>query len=121
MRGFLEANPIYKGRDLYVTGESYAGHFIPHFAHKLAAQQYPGLPLEVNLRGIAIGNGLTDAYAQYPSYARYSLERDLVSPSEDAKLMAAFPVCEDLITESRDAGFLQGLTEAEQALTKIEA
>ena len=29
---FLEANPEFKGRDYYLTGESYAGHFIPAIA-----------------------------------------------------------------------------------------
>jgi len=29
MLGFLERYPEFKGRALYITGESYAGHYIP--------------------------------------------------------------------------------------------
>jgi len=29
MTGFIERYPEYKGRSLFVTGESYAGHYIP--------------------------------------------------------------------------------------------
>lgn len=27
--------PEFKGRDIYITGESYAGHYIPNIARKL--------------------------------------------------------------------------------------
>ena len=29
IRGFIEQNPEFKGRDFFITGESYAGHYIP--------------------------------------------------------------------------------------------
>lgn len=33
---FLDQNPSYKGRAIYLSGESYAGHYIPVFAKYIA-------------------------------------------------------------------------------------
>jgi len=35
IQGFLVENPEYVGRDFYITGESYAGHYIPAIAYYL--------------------------------------------------------------------------------------
>merc|ERR1711990_209723 len=76
LKGFVEQNPQFKGRDFYITGESYAGHYVPAIAYHLTHDE-TGVPL--SLKGIAIGNGLTDPFAQYPAYAPYSYENGLVS------------------------------------------
>ena len=60
LQNFLEAFPQYKGRKLFITGESYAGHFIPAIAtHILEKQGTPGA-IDVTLAGLAIGNGWID-------------------------------------------------------------
>ena len=59
LNGFLEQNPEYIGRDFYITGESYAGHYIPAIAWHLLNKD---TGVKLNLKGIAIGNGLTDAF-----------------------------------------------------------
>ncbi|KAI8614985.1 peptidase S10, serine carboxypeptidase [Chytriomyces sp. MP71] len=50
--------------NLFITGESYAGTYIPYIAQNLiqAKNLTDGSP--INLRGIAIGNGLFDVNAQ---------------------------------------------------------
>ncbi len=47
-----------------MTGESYAGKYVPAIAHKiwLANQQQP--KVKINLAGVAIGDGLSDPYTQ---------------------------------------------------------
>jgi len=32
LQGFMDKHPEFKGRPLYIAGESYAGHYIPAFA-----------------------------------------------------------------------------------------
>ena len=76
LRGFVEQNPEYAGRDFYITGESYAGHYVPAIAYYL---EFVETDLDLTLKGIAIGNGLTDPYEQYPAYAPFSYENDLIS------------------------------------------
>ena len=76
LKGFLEQNPEYEGRDFFITGESYAGHYVPAIAYELLTE---ATDVKLNLKGIAIGNGLTDPFAQYPAYATFSYENNLIS------------------------------------------
>ncbi|KAF8029920.1 hypothetical protein BT93_E2359 [Corymbia citriodora subsp. variegata] len=47
--------PQYKGRDFFITGESYAGHYVPELARLIVKSK-----VEINLKAIAIGNPLLD-------------------------------------------------------------
>jgi len=98
LRGFVEQNPEYAGRDFYITGESYAGHYVPAIAHYLA---FEATDVNLNLKGMAIGNGLTDPFAQYPAYATFSYENGLISKKWDDVLTGGFKACQGLIYESQ--------------------
>mmetsp|Transcript_130444 Transcript_130444/g.194178 ORF Transcript_130444/g.194178 Transcript_130444/m.194178 type:complete len:98 (-) Transcript_130444:672-965(-) len=89
MHAFLAKHPELKGRDFFITGESYAGHYIPAAAYYFLFNT----TLSVNLKGIAIGNGLVDPYNQYPAYADFAYENKLVGKIEYYALKAAFKVC----------------------------
>ncbi|KAL7056413.1 hypothetical protein AAHC03_020948 [Spirometra sp. Aus1] len=52
LQNFFERFPAYKGRELYITGESYGGVYVPTLALLVASKP------EFNLRAIAVGNGL---------------------------------------------------------------
>lgn len=45
MNGFYEKHPEFKGRKLYLSGESYAGHYMPLILH--ANEIHPHLKVEV--------------------------------------------------------------------------
>ena len=57
--------------------------------------------VKLNLKGIAIGNGLTDPFAQYPAYAKFSYENNLISSMWDDVLIGGFKACDGLIYESQ--------------------
>jgi len=90
IKGFLEQNPEYKLRDFYVSGESYAGHYVPAIAYYYLNNM---TDLEVNFKGIAIGNGWVDPYMQYPEYADFAYENDLVGTTEYYFLKGGYFVC----------------------------
>lgn len=97
LRGFLVQNPQFEGRDFYITGESYAGHYVPAISHYLLNE---ATDVNLNLKAIAIGNGLTDPFAQYPAYATFSYENDLITKQWEEVLNGGFKACQALIYES---------------------
>jgi len=77
LRHFFNLHPDFLKNPLWITGESYAGKYIPHIFHELDHQitldrsnkgQFSGLKLE----GMIIGNGLYNASAQYKSIGLYA-------------------------------------------------
>ncbi|KAL4462598.1 hypothetical protein ABPG74_000428 [Tetrahymena malaccensis] len=92
--GFLEQNPEYKGRPLFVTGESYAGHYIPAIGAELVKQANK----DINLQGLAIGNGWVTPQVQQPAYGEYAHKNKLISDFEYyAIVKPAYSICEGLI------------------------
>ncbi|KAF8390249.1 hypothetical protein HHK36_024774 [Tetracentron sinense] len=57
---WLEEFPKYKDSDLYLTGESYAGHYVPQLAALLLEHNKKPNITPIKLKAIAIGNPLLD-------------------------------------------------------------
>lgn len=73
---FLARYPGLAASELYITGESYAGHYVPQLAQLIwrGADANP-----VNLRGLAIGNAWTDSGVDNLGAAFYWWTHALVS------------------------------------------
>lgn len=50
---WLERFPEYKTRDFYMTGESYAGHYVPQLAYTILVNN-KNSDQNINLKGIAV-------------------------------------------------------------------
>ncbi|KAK1415328.1 hypothetical protein QVD17_31107 [Tagetes erecta] len=57
---WLERFPQYKTRDFYITGESYAGHYVPELAYTILLNNKKTNQSIINIKGIAIGNAWVD-------------------------------------------------------------
>ncbi|KAL3614190.1 hypothetical protein CASFOL_042264 [Castilleja foliolosa] len=57
---WLERFPEYKTRDFFLTGESYAGHYVPQLAQLILQNNKNTNHTIINLKGIAIGNAYID-------------------------------------------------------------
>ncbi|WJX32924.1 calponin, variant 2 [Trifolium repens] len=57
---WLERFPEYKTRDFYITGESYAGHYVPQLASTIIQNNKYFKQTIINLKGISIGNAWID-------------------------------------------------------------
>ncbi|RLO01492.1 hypothetical protein DYB28_015649 [Aphanomyces astaci] len=65
----------FKNRHFYVTGESYAGQYIPYLVHKLIKEPLDG----VSLVGLAIGNPVTDDTIDGNAYMDYYYSHGMIS------------------------------------------
>ncbi|XP_055962214.1 serine carboxypeptidase-like 45 [Mercurialis annua] len=66
--------PEYMNRDFFITGESYAGHYVPQLANLIFQSG-----LKFNLKGIAIGNPLMEFDTDLNSQGDYYWSHGLIS------------------------------------------
>jgi len=65
---FYQVFPEEIMNDLYITGESYGGHYIPAFGYKIYVENQGKPQLYMNLKGVAIGDGWVDPINMVPAY-----------------------------------------------------
>jgi serine carboxypeptidase-like clade 2 len=61
LKGFLEKFPHLVENDLYLSGESYAGHYVPNLAYAILKSNENSSKPRLNLQGFLVGNPWTDA------------------------------------------------------------
>lgn len=92
LQTFFESFPQYKGLDFFVTGESYAGHYVPSVSYRIfKANQKSEGPYDIPLTGLAIGNGLVYPLLQYEDYAPYAHDNEMIT-DEEYKTLAEYYV-----------------------------
>lgn len=104
---FYQAFPNLVKNPLFITGESYAGHYTVAVAHRIwQYNQQGGNNLVIPLGGVAVGNGLTDPLLQYQAYApmaytQCQLEKGqpCVSKSAYEQMQQALPQCLSMIQQ----------------------
>ncbi|BGP54355.1 hypothetical protein JCM8202_000788 [Rhodotorula sphaerocarpa] len=75
---FYEKFPKFKDVDFHVSGESYAGTYLPNIAsviHNHNKKKPTPSSLSIPLKSVLIGNGLTDAYTQFASVPDWSCNK----------------------------------------------
>lgn len=51
---WLKRFPEYKNREFYISGESYAGHYVPQLAHNIISHNKKAKKTIINLKGILV-------------------------------------------------------------------
>ena len=75
---WLERFPHYQGRDFFITGESYGGHYVPYLAKQLWDHMNDSKPY-ILFKGFAIGNPWTDPAVDYRGEVDFWYSRALIS------------------------------------------
>lgn len=74
--GWYKKFPEYRNREFFITGESYAGHYVPQLAQLIIQSN-----MKFNLKGIAIGNPLLEFNTDFNSRAAFLWSHGLISDS----------------------------------------
>ncbi|KAK6916474.1 Peptidase S10, serine carboxypeptidase [Dillenia turbinata] len=76
---WLERFPEYKTRNFFLTGESYAGHYVPQLAQLILENNKITNQTVINLKGIAIGNAWIDYETGWKGLYDYFWTHALIS------------------------------------------
>ncbi|KAF2396421.1 putative carboxypeptidase CpyA/Prc1 [Trichodelitschia bisporula] len=100
---FFKQFPEYATQDFHISGESYAGHYIPVFAHEILSHK----KRNINLKSVLIGNGLTDGLTQYEYYKPMACGDGgwpaVLGAGECQSMENAYPRCAALIEQCYDS------------------
>lgn len=106
--GFLRKHPRFQNNDIYLFGESYAGHYVPATARIILEHNKKSSDDErVNLKAIGVGNGMVDPIIQYGSYAPFSYYHGLIDLDLYHELQAQYTECKRSI-QNGDSHVLDG-------------
>ncbi|XVF38922.1 hypothetical protein REPUB_Repub20aG0144200 [Reevesia pubescens] len=108
---WLQRFPQFKTHDFFISGESYAGHYVPQLAEFVYDRnkdttKYPF----INLKGFIVGNPITNDYHDYTGIMDYAWSHSVI-PDElyhkikqvcDFKVSAWSIECNDLVNEVFD-------------------
>ncbi|XP_017771434.1 PREDICTED: venom serine carboxypeptidase [Nicrophorus vespilloides] len=73
---FFTMFPSLQNNDFYIAGESYAGKYVPAIGYTIYKNN-PSAKLKINLKGLSIGNGLSDPEHQL-KYSDYLYQLGLI-------------------------------------------
>ncbi|TKY67170.1 Serine carboxypeptidase 49 [Spatholobus suberectus] len=94
LQEFFKAHPDFVKNDFYITGESYAGHYIPALASRVNRGNKQTQGIHINLKGFAIGNGLTNPAIQYQAYPDFALDNGIIKKDDYDHISKLIPACE---------------------------
>ncbi|KAL2318354.1 hypothetical protein Fmac_032230 [Flemingia macrophylla] len=110
---WYEKFPSYRTRELFLTGESYAGHYIPQLTNALLDHNAHSAGFKFNIKGVAIGNPLLrldrDAPATYEYFWSHGMISDEIGLA--TKISVGVGVCMTL-----ERRFYFNLPEVQKAL-----
>ncbi|WOL11470.1 serine carboxypeptidase-like 45 [Canna indica] len=79
LQRWFDKFPQYRNRDLYITGESYAGHYVPQLAQLMV--EFNKKAKVFNLKGVALGNPVLEFATDFNSRAEFFWSHGLISDS----------------------------------------
>jgi serine carboxypeptidase-like clade 2 len=83
---WFERFPQFKGRDFYITGESYAGHYAPQLSQAIVRHNQKIGKTAINLKGYMVGNALTDDYNDHLGVFQFMWSAGMISDQTFQKL-----------------------------------
>ncbi|KAK7304135.1 hypothetical protein RJT34_15208 [Clitoria ternatea] len=76
---WFERFPQYKGRDFFISGESYAGHYVPQLSQVIVKYNLVTKGNAINLKGFLVGNAVTDDFHDQLGIFEFMWSNGLIS------------------------------------------
>uniref|UniRef100_A0A7R9V9E4 Carboxypeptidase n=1 Tax=Chlamydomonas euryale TaxID=1486919 RepID=A0A7R9V9E4_9CHLO len=89
LREFFRRHSRFHDNDFYITGESYAGIYVPNLARQVIASNAAGASPKINIVGYAVGNGCTDEAVDGDAIPGFAVGLSLISQSSYDQLHTA--------------------------------
>jgi len=94
---FFAMYPQYAKQKFFIIGESYGGHYVPSVALRVVEGNNNHDGPQINLKGIAIGNGWVDPVTQYGGYGPFAFANNLIDSSVYASMNQTYQQCQQFI------------------------
>lgn len=91
---FFKEHPELKDKDLYLTGESFAGHYLPVLANRILDANSENPDFKINLKGLALGDPWTNPSLQFQSYPDYEYEMGLIDEKLRDEMKEVWKFCD---------------------------
>ncbi|TYZ68558.1 hypothetical protein PybrP1_008608 [[Pythium] brassicae (nom. inval.)] len=108
LQGFFRRHPAYAASPVYVCGESYAGKYVPHVAHRIHERNAAPLTsltgsadVAIRLVGMAVGNGKMWPVLQTRSVPDFAIALGLIDSQQYERANADISVCEEFHRQGR--------------------
>ena len=118
--GFLSKYPDLKGRPLYISGESYAGKYIPYYAEHIQKNGKLNKNESINLQGLIIGNGMVAPHIQDPHLVTFAQNNGIYTKERDSQIREKIAKCDKVLKDKKLRGIDLGETEAAEIPDEIE-
>ncbi|XP_058097311.1 serine carboxypeptidase-like 42 isoform X2 [Magnolia sinica] len=89
LMGWYEKFHEFKSRDLFLTGESYAGHYIPQLAIVLLNHNKHSMGFKFKIKGVAIGNPLLNPKIDFQESDPYNVTIECYEAIADVDQMVS--------------------------------
>lgn len=100
LQAFFTKHTEYANAEFFVFGESYGGHYAPAISNRVWKGNKNAEGVHINLKGVGVGNGLTDPVIQYQYYPSMAMNNsyDIKTVSEETyeKMNKHLPTCINL-------------------------
>ncbi|XP_038711825.1 serine carboxypeptidase-like [Tripterygium wilfordii] len=103
LQEFFKLYPNFINNDFFITGQSYAGHYAPALASRILEGNRQKERIHINLKGFAVGNGLTDFKIQHPSIPDYAWSERIITLEQYNQIKQLNPRCTGNDTACLDA------------------
>ncbi|XP_016750719.2 serine carboxypeptidase-like 44 [Gossypium hirsutum] len=81
MQKWYEKYPVFKSKDLYMAGSSFAGHFVPNLANALLDDNKQSKQSKFNLKGLVLGNPMLRKKLDEIAKIDFFFSREMINSS----------------------------------------